>query len=271
VSLFNICNIPSFLTFALFLTSGALHADVGIVVYESKGVDARRTSNGHVALIATNLCAEGIDEVRACRSGEEPGVVVTRYANLAYGYDRSVFVAPIRDHFMATTDVHLIPALSSGGTLDAMQIEYWREHLRPYLPPLSEEQYQEIERDLGRFDLGRTFRKLISMELLIGVLSPQKKKYPTEPIALIDPLTQELIPNGRWREAIGAAHRLELHNDHSTRDCRARRTIGSLHSGSKRATVSSAQRQLLRLRQGRVAASVCRLGPPLPSTHRQRR
>jgi len=87
-----------------------------------------------------------------------------------------------------------------------MQIQYWREHLRPYLPPLSEEQYQEIKRDLGRFDLGRTFRKLISMELLIGVLSPQKKKYPTEPIALIDPLTQELIPNGRWREAIGAAH-----------------------------------------------------------------
>lgn len=190
----------------IFCFASALYAHVGIVVYESKGVDARRTSNGHVALIASHLCADGIDQVRTCDSGEEPGVVLTRYSNLAYGYDRSVFVAPIRGHFMATTDSRLIPALSSGGTLDAMQIKYWRENLRAYLPPLSPERYQELKQDLERFDIGRTFRKLISMELLIGILAPHKQKSATEPIALIDPLTQELIPNGRWREAIGAAH-----------------------------------------------------------------
>ena len=183
-----------------------VRADVGIVVYESKGVDARRNSTGHISLVATTLCAEGIDQVRTCRPGEEPGVIVTRYANLAYGYDRSVFAVPVRDHFMATSEARLIPALSSGGTLDRMQIEYWRGHLRPFLPSLSQERYQELRKELERFEMGRTLRKMISMELLIGVLGPHQKKYPTEPIALIDPQTRELIPNGRWREAIGAAH-----------------------------------------------------------------
>lgn len=132
--------------------------------------------------------------------------MVTRYANLAYGYDRSIFVAPIRDHFMATNDERMIPALSSGGTLEAMQIEYWRSHLRPYLPPFTEARYQELRDELERFDAGRTFRRIINFEILIGALAPQKKKYPTEPIAIIDPVTNEMIPNGRWREAIGAAH-----------------------------------------------------------------
>lgn len=196
------------LTFQFWLVLSAFQARaaVGIVVYESKGVDARRTSSGHIALIATTLCANGIDQVRACGDGDEPGVVVTRYANLAYGYDRSVFVAPIRDHFMATSDERMIPALSSGGTLEAMQIEYWRTHLRPYLPPFSQARYQELRDEMERFDAGRTFRRLISLELLIGALSPTKKKYPTEPIAIIEPTTNEMIPNGRWREAIGAAH-----------------------------------------------------------------
>ncbi len=196
------------LTFQFWLVWSAsqARAAVGIVIYESKGVDARRTSSGHVALIATTLCAKGIDQVRICGDGEKPGVVVTRYANLAYGYDRTIFVAPIRDHFMATSDERMVPALSSGGTLEAMQIEYWRTHLRPYLPPFSQARYQGLRDELERFDAGRTFRRLINFEILIGALAPQKKKYPTEPIAIIEPVTNEMIPNGRWREAIGAAH-----------------------------------------------------------------
>lgn len=194
------------LLFLLLLAAPALWAGVGIVIYETKGVDVRRTSSGHIALIATNLCAEGIDQARVCRADEEPGIVISRYANLAAGYDRTVFVSPIRGHFMATAEADQIPVLSSGGTLNAMQIQYWRQHLRPSLPPLSQERYNELKAELDRFDAGRTFRKLISMELLIGILGPQKKTYPTEPIALIDPENGELIPNGRWREAIGTAH-----------------------------------------------------------------
>jgi len=177
-------------------------AAVGVVVYESKGVDSRRTNSGHIALLATNLCAEGIDQVRSCNEGEEPGVVVTRYLNLAYGYDRSVLVAPLRAHFTATSDPGLTPALTSDETLETMQLAYWRQHLRPYLRPLSEERYEEL---LYRFDPGRTLRGLLSLETVLGALeSPQK--YATEPIALVDPVTREWIPNGKWREAIGAAH-----------------------------------------------------------------
>ncbi|PZR63001.1 MAG: hypothetical protein DLM53_04085 [Candidatus Eremiobacter antarcticus] len=176
--------------------------EVGIVVYESKGVDSRRTNSGHIALIATNLCVEGIDEVRSCNAGEEPGVVVTRYLNLAYGYDRSVFVAPISAHFTATSDPGLIPALTTDDTLEAMQIAYWRQYLRPYLPPLSQERYEEL---LHRFDPGRTVRGILSLETMLGALEPHKGN-PTAAIALVDPVTRELIPNGNWREAIGAAH-----------------------------------------------------------------
>src|SRR3954451_25285275 len=88
----------------LIWTASTAAADVAIVLYESKGVDSRRTNSGHAALIATTLCAEGIDQVRTCHAGEEPGVVITRYLNLAFGYDRSVFVAPVRAHFTATDD-----------------------------------------------------------------------------------------------------------------------------------------------------------------------
>jgi hypothetical protein len=186
----------------IFLGVFHARADVGIVVYESKGVDSRRTNSGHIALISSNLCAQGIDQVRPCNGGEESGVVVTRYLNLAYGYDRSVFVAPVRAHFNAINDPDLIPTLTTDQTLEAMQIAYWRQHLRPYLPPLSQERYEEL---LHRFDLGRTLRGLLSLEAVLGALESHKT-YSTQAIALFDPISKELIPNGKWREAIGAAH-----------------------------------------------------------------
>jgi hypothetical protein len=192
---------------ALFaaMVSGSVsaRADVGIVIYESKGADARRTSTGHIALISTALCPAGIDHLRKCAADEEPGAVITRYANVAAGYDKSLFVASIRDHFTGTSDPHLLPVLSSGGTLEAMQMEYWRLHLKPYLPPISQAKYETMRADLDRFDAGRTFRRAITMDYLIALLGPHKKKYPTEPIAIIHPVTKELIPNGRWRESIG--------------------------------------------------------------------
>ncbi len=182
-----------------------LTPEVGIVVYESKGADARRTSTGHVALLATGLCPAGIDRLKKCAPDEEPGAVVTMYANVASGYENSIFVVPVRDHFYATRNQDAIPLLSSGGTLEAMQMEYWRLHLKPYLPPLSDAQYLEMRRRLDSFDAGRTFRRAITMDYLIALLGPHKKRYPTEPIAIIHPVTKEMIPNGRWRESIGVA------------------------------------------------------------------
>lgn len=186
-------------------TAVACWADVGIVVYESKGADARRTSTGHVALVATSLCPAGIDHLRRCAPDEAPGAVVTRYAAVASGYDNSLFIVPLRDHFYGTSDPDEVPVLSSGGTLEAMQMEYWRLHLKPYFPPLTDDQYQEMRRKLDSFDAGRTFRRAITMDYLIALLGPHKKKYPTEPIAIIHPVTKEMIPNGRWRESIGIA------------------------------------------------------------------
>jgi len=181
-------------------------ANVGVVIYESKGADARRTSTGHIALITTTLCPAGIDHLRRCDPGEKPGAIVTRYANVAFGYVQSLFVAPVRDHFTATSDPSAVPALSSGGTLEAMQMEYWRLHLKSYFPPLSQEQYHVMREELDRFDAGRTFRRTITMDYLIALLGPHKKRYGTEPIAIIHPDTGELIPNGRWRESIGVQH-----------------------------------------------------------------
>jgi hypothetical protein len=193
----------------IFVLCGGIapaRAGVGIVLYESKGADARRTSTGHMALIATGLCAEGVDHLRRCNADEPNGAVVTRYANVASGYENSLFIVPIRDHFYATRDVDAIPVLSSGGTTEAMQMEYWREYLKPYLPPLTDSQYQEMRHELDSFSAGRTFRRTLTMDYLIALLGPHKKRFPTEPIAIIHPVTKEMIPNGRWREGIGVAH-----------------------------------------------------------------
>src|SRR3954468_19899937 len=180
-----------------------VRADTGLIVYGSKGMDQRRTDSGHVSLIVTDLCAKGIDQVRECRVGETPGVVITAYSNLATDYGKAVFVVPVLDHFAATNDPSLIPVLSSGASLRAAQIRYWREHLRPYFPPMSQERYTAIREDLDRFDAGRTMRRFLTMEFIGSMLGSHKHQDPTEPIAIVDPATQELIPDGRWREAIG--------------------------------------------------------------------
>jgi hypothetical protein len=83
-----------------------------------------------------------------------------------------------------------------------MQIAYWREHLRPYLPPLSPEEYQKLSH---RFDPARTVKGILSLESVLGALEPSKNNTRSA-VALVDPVTKELIPNGNWREAIGAAH-----------------------------------------------------------------
>lgn len=180
-----------------------VRADTGLVVYGSKGMDQRRTDSGHVSLIVTDLCASGIDQVRRCSADERPGVVVTAYSNLATDYNKAVFVVPLLDHFAATNDSSLIPVLSSGASLRAAQIRYWREHLRPYFPPIAEERYKEIRDAMDQFDAGRTVRRFLTMEFIGSVLGSHKHQDPTEPMAIIDPATQELIPDGRWREAIG--------------------------------------------------------------------
>ena len=181
-----------------------MRADTGIVVYGSKGMDQRRTDSGHIALIVTDLCASGVDQVRECRDGERPGIVITAYANLASDYSKSVFVLPMLDHFAGTDNVESIPVLSSGASLRAAQIEYWRNHLRPYFPPMTQQRYTEIRDEMERFDAGRELRRFLTMEFIGTMLGSHKHQDATEPIALIDPLTKELIPDGRWREAVGA-------------------------------------------------------------------
>lgn len=195
----------------LVLSSFALYADVGIAVYESKGPDSRKMSAGHIALIATGLCAEGMDRIRECNSDETPGIVIHRYAALAVGYPGTIMVVPLPVHLVAATDPLHAPVLSSGGTLEAMQIEYWRDHLRPYIQPLSEEQYRQMRARDEKFDAGRTFRRIVSFEYL-GMLFGGRgaKHYDSEPYALRDPKTRELVPNGRWREVVGANHQRSM-------------------------------------------------------------
>lgn len=181
-------------------------ADVGIIVYETKGLDARRTGSGHIALVATNLCAQGIEDLRICRDDEPRGAVVNRYATIAPLYTKSMIVLPLQDHLTGTPDRRSVPVATSGGTLEAIQIEYWRNHLRDVLPPLTIEQYEALVAEEKRFDAGRTFRRALQFEFIGKLAAPPTKHYPTDPFALIDPTTQELIPNGRWRESVGVLH-----------------------------------------------------------------
>ncbi len=132
-----------------------------------------------------------------------PGVIITAYSNLASDYGKAVFVVPLLDHFAATKDPALIPVLSSGASLRAAQIEYWRQCLRPYFPPMSQKRYTEIRDEMERFDAGRSMRRFLSMDFLVSMFGSHKTQDVTEPIALIDPASKELIPDSRWREAVG--------------------------------------------------------------------
>ncbi len=195
-----------FVAFTFLVCIPVLNAETGIVVYGSKGTDQRRTDSGHIALIVTDLCAAGINQVRRCEPSEAAGVVITAYANLASDYDKAVIVLPLLDHFEGTHDRDHIPVLSSGASLRSAQIKYWREHLRTYIPPMTQARYTELRADLERFDAGRTVRRFLTMEFLSTLLGGHKHQDATEPIALVDPETQELIPEGRWREAVGTEH-----------------------------------------------------------------
>lgn len=165
------------------LCSGPMaSAEVGVIIYGSKGMDQRRTGSGHISLIVTDLCADGIDQVRECRAEESPGAVITTYASLATDYGKSVFVVPVLDHFTATNDTALVPVVSSGATLRAAQIEYWRRHLRTYFPPLTQERDDAIRLETDRFDAGRTIRRIISLEFIGTLLASHRKQDSTEPL-----------------------------------------------------------------------------------------
>ena len=162
-------------------------ADVGIIVYETKGLDARRTSSGHISRVATNLCAQGIEALRTCRDDEPRGAVVNRYATIAPLYTKTMIVLPLQDHLTGTPDRRSVPVATSGGTLEAIQIEYWRNHLRDALPPLTQAQYDALVSEENRSDAGRTLRRALQFELIGKLAAPPAKHYPTEPFALIDP------------------------------------------------------------------------------------
>lgn len=188
-----------------------LYGNVGIAIYESKGPDSRKMSAGHIALISTGLCAEGIDQIRECSPGETPGIVIHRYAGLASGYQGTIMVVPLPAHLVASADTRNAPVLSSEGTLEAMQIEYWHDHLQPFLRPLSNEQYQQLRAQAEKFDAGRTFRRIVGFEYVARLFSGRgDKHHDTESFALLDPKTKALVPNGRWREVIGANHQRSM-------------------------------------------------------------
>jgi hypothetical protein len=177
-------------------------ADAGIVVYGPKGIDARRTESGHIALIVTDLCAKGISQLRECALGEPPGVVITNYPSISAGRSGTVMVVPVVPHFYAVDDVQSLPVLTSGSTLRALQVQYWRTHLKSYLPALSQESYKDLVKQQSTFRLSRIVRGLLTLDFLKKVFDRNGE----ETIALNDPLTKELIPSGYWREAIGTEH-----------------------------------------------------------------
>jgi hypothetical protein len=185
---------------------GILSAAVGVAVYESKGLDARRTQTGHSGLVATQVCAEGIQSVRRCRPGETPGVVISRYTQLAWGQPLEVIVVPMRPHFLGVDDPADLPLLSTGAVLKQVQIAYWRDHLRSLIPPLTQEQYEKLHREHRRMTPGKLVKNVAQFEFLIKALAPANNAEPTEPVALRDTVTGLLVPNGRWRGVVGVRH-----------------------------------------------------------------
>ncbi len=191
---------------SMLLIPAIAFSATGVIVYESRGLDTRRTQTGHAALVLTQVCADGLTSVRPCLSSELPGVVVTRYTNLAWGSPIEFIVLPLRDHFLGTDDPDKLPLLTTGPVLREMQMQYWRNHWKDAIPPMETDEYERHRKELNHMTMVKALKYVGQFEFLMKLLAPSKKSEPTAPIALRDPVSGVLIRDGRWRTALGVQH-----------------------------------------------------------------
>lgn len=202
----SLLQITFLFTGALLIFCPVAHAATGVIVYESRGMDTRRTQTGHAALVLTQVCADGLISVRACTAGEHPGVVVTRYTNLAWGSPIEFMVLPLRDHFLGTDDPDKVPLLTTGPVLREMQMQYWRSHWKEAIPPMDANEYERHRKELDHMTMIKALKYVGQFEFLFKLLAPGKKSEPTAPIALRDPVSGVLVRDGRWRGVLGVQH-----------------------------------------------------------------
>jgi hypothetical protein len=110
--------------------AAAVRADVGVLVEEPYGNDAKFAGTGHTAVYLTRVCAASPIKLRPCGPGEL-GAVLSRYHRLG-GYDWAV--TPLLGYLYAVDRTDQIPLLVDSKLVQFLRDQYRREHLLALVP-----------------------------------------------------------------------------------------------------------------------------------------
>jgi len=174
---------------------------IGVVLQEAVGAGETLTSAGHLTMIATNLCADGIRRIRRCDDREPRGVVIGRYSRIASNLDIDWMVLPLNIALFGAPNYDDAPLLSTPEINRALQLQYWRKMLQEEIPTLSDDEYDRIHKAKSTITAG----KVISDVLIIGLISKlmDRKEAAEQSVAISNPENGDWIPAGRWMESIG--------------------------------------------------------------------
>ena len=116
---------------SLLAATAAAHAGVTVLVGEPYGSFGTMLPVGHTAVYLDRVCADGPLKLRMCHAGETPGVVISRYHQLA---DYDWMATPVLEFLYATERPADVPASMTPALAWEMRQSYRRQYLETIVP-----------------------------------------------------------------------------------------------------------------------------------------
>lgn len=106
-----------------------LHESIGNPWYPQKKLDTGfLTQGGHGAILVSDLCAETPTQIRKCKEGEAPGIVISRYDGLSKE-DYDWLAVPVSWYFDGVPTPAERPLFGSKKVYEAVQERFYNEFL----------------------------------------------------------------------------------------------------------------------------------------------
>jgi hypothetical protein len=113
-----------------FLLAAMARADVALFLEEPHGMFGDMNPTGHAAIYLSNVCADSLTSLRACREGE-PGVVISRYHRIG-GYDW--LAIPLIPYLYAVDSAAEVPHEVDLDDVATLRDQYRRQYLKSVAP-----------------------------------------------------------------------------------------------------------------------------------------
>lgn len=114
----------------LFLSAGAAHASVALLLEEPFGAFGGMNPTGHAAIYLSNVCAATPLTLRRCHAGEQ-GVVISRYDRIG-GYDW--IAIPLLPYLYAVDRADQVPSSVNEEDVEHLRDNYRRKSLEEVAP-----------------------------------------------------------------------------------------------------------------------------------------